>query len=124
MRSLDHATLTVAEREVLDAFIGRLVDGIDNRVHEAWLFGSRARGEEPGALSDIDLLVVADRGGLAHSESIYDALHAAAHDYRHPEIAWAFSLHVHDPTWLPRRRSVASPFVEELERDRITLLAA
>ncbi len=124
MRSLDHATLSGAEREVLDAFLGKLADELDNPVHEVWLFGSRARGEQPGALSDIDLLVIADRGGLAHSESVYDVLHAAARDSGHPEIAWTFSLHVHDPTWLPRRRSLASPFIDELERDRITVLAA
>ncbi len=106
---------------MLDAFLGRLAGERDNPVSEVWLFGSRARGEQPGPLSDIDLLVFAERGGLADTKSIFDALHAAARDSGHPTTAWMFSLHVHEPSWLPRRRAVGSPFVEELERDHISV---
>lgn len=123
MRALEHATLSDHEREVLDAFLARVRDGIENPVHEVWLFGSRARGERPGPLSDIDLLVIADRRGFADSGPVYDALHAAARDTGHPEVAWTFSIHVNDPAWLARRRAVRSPFVEAVERDRITVLA-
>jgi len=124
MRSLDHASLSSEERAVLDAFLRRLNDDVDDRVHDVWLFGSRARGEQPAPLSDIDVLVIADHAGFAHSAPIYEALHAAAREAGYPEVAWTFSVHLHDPTWLARRRAVGSPFIAELERDHITLRAA
>ena len=40
------------------------------------------------------------------------------------EVAWSFSIHVHDEPWLRRRRDVGAPFVRELERDHIELVAS
>lgn len=119
MRSLDQATLGSDERAVLERFAATLRERLDGELHATWLFGSRARGESVDALSDIDVLVITDRAGWHDTAPIYQALHDAARDVSSPDLAWTFSLHVHDRVWLADRRAVHSFFVADVDRDRI-----
>jgi predicted nucleotidyltransferase len=122
MRSLAEASLSPDEHAVLEGFVRRIDADFGDRVQAVWLFGSRARGEETRPLSDVDVLVIADRGGFVHSAPYYDALHDTARQLQLDEIAWSFSIHVHDARWLQRRQDAGAPFLEEIERDRIELL--
>jgi len=124
MRSLSEATLSDDERAVLSRFVSQIQADLGDRVRAVWLFGSRARGERVEPLSDIDVLVIADRGGFVHSAPFYDALHTAAGQLGLDEVAWSFSVHVHDESWLRRRRAAGAPFVDEVERDHIELVPA
>lgn len=124
MRSLAEATLSDDERAVIGRFVERLEAELGDRVRAVWLFGSRARGEPVAALSDVDVLVIADRGGFVHSAPFYDALHRAARELGLDEVAWSFSVHVHDESWLRRRREAGAPFIDEVERDHIDLVPA
>jgi predicted nucleotidyltransferase len=124
MAALDDATLSTDERVVLDLFVSTLAERMGDELHATWLFGSRARGETVGELSDIDVLAIVDRAGWDDSARVYRALHDAAREVSLPDVAWSFSVHVHEPAWLDRRRAVASFFVSEVDRDRIDLTAA
>lgn len=124
MESLDHATLSSQERAVLERFSTTLRERLRDELHAIWLFGSRARGERIGALSDIDLLVIADDATWDGTGRVYEALHDAAREIGEPNAAWNFSIHVHDPTWIDRRRAVESFFITEVERDHIDLTPA
>src|SRR5437870_3305613 len=121
---LCNATLTPEEREVVGRFVDLLRRRLGSDLEAVWLFGSRARGERVAELSDIDVLVLTRSAGWHESGPIYEALHEAARELSLPEVAWSFSLHVHDPRWLARRRSIDSFFAAEIDRDRIDLLAA
>lgn len=123
MRALHDATLSTGERAVLDRFVAMLRERLGDELHAVWLFGSRARGERVDELSDIDLLVVTDRAGWVESTPIFEVLHAAAKAESLPEVAWSFSIHVHDPAWLAGRRAIRSFFIQEVERDHVDLLA-
>ena len=124
MESLDHATLSADERLVLKRFVDVLRDRLGDALVAVWLFGSRARGAAVVELSDIDVLVIADRAGWGESGRVYEALHDAARGVSRPNIAWSFSVHVRDPEWMQRRRAVGSFFAAEVDRDHIDLMTA
>jgi predicted nucleotidyltransferase len=124
MRSLAEASLSTDERTLLDRFVSRVEAELSDRVTSVSLFGSRARGEATGPLSATDVLVIADRGSFVHSPPYYDALHGAAGELGLDEVAWSFSIHVHDQSWLQRRQDAGAPLIDEIERDRIELLLA
>jgi predicted nucleotidyltransferase len=97
MPALAETTLSDVERRVLDRLLPRLEETVALRA--VWLFGSRARGEEPrDADSDVDLLVVTT-GGRADVERVralvhevatgrfYAQLHARAHASEKPRMA-------------------------------------
>lgn len=119
--ALDQATLTTAERTVLEAFVVSLRERLGDELHAVWLFGSRARGETVGELSDVDLLVIADGASWDGAGVVHDVLQEAAEAVSLPELVWTFSPHVHDPAWLEGRRAIKSFFIAEVERDRIDL---
>jgi lipoprotein NlpI len=54
------ASLTDAERRVVERRVTLLRDELGSDLHAIWLYGSRARGETPHPESDIDLMVLAD----------------------------------------------------------------
>jgi predicted nucleotidyltransferase len=124
MGSLDQASLSRSERLVLDRFISTLRERLGDELHAAWLFGSRARGEPADELSDIDILVIADRAGWSGASLVLEALHDAARKASLPDVAWRFSVHVHEPAWVGKRRAINSFFMAEVDRDHIDLTPA
>lgn len=124
MPSLADASLSAEERAVLERFVELLRARLGDELRAVWLFGSRARGEPVSELSDIDLLVLARRTGWDDASRVYGALHDAACSLSLPDVAWSFSVHVHDPDWLKRRRAVESFFAAEVDRDHIELVSA
>jgi uncharacterized protein len=60
--------LETAEDTVLHTFLAILREKLGSRLHEVWLFGSRARGDHNDD-SDYDILVVAD-GELKESRTV------------------------------------------------------
>ncbi len=118
MSSLAEARLEPSDRELLDRWVELLQAELGPDLHEVWLYGSRARGEDTGPESDIDLLVVTS-GGARHRRRVIDLLHeAAGEDGAAP---WAFSPIVYDPELLASRRSIDSFFIREVDRDRVVL---
>ena len=120
---LDHATLTAEERLVLEQFVDLLRRRLGAGLRAVWLFGSRARGDAVAELSDVDVLVITDQAGWSESGRVYEALHEAARAVSLPNVAWSFSVHVHEPGWLQQRRAVGSFFAAEVDRDHIDLMS-
>lgn len=54
-------------RLTLDLLVELLKRDLGPELHAVWLFGSRARGEEPRAESDVDLIVLTE-GGWDHDQ--------------------------------------------------------
>jgi predicted nucleotidyltransferase len=52
MPTLADARLSAAERRMLDRFVAVLRERLGDDLISVWLFGSRARGEATGPLSD------------------------------------------------------------------------
>ncbi|MBA3327624.1 MAG: nucleotidyltransferase domain-containing protein [Solirubrobacterales bacterium] len=124
MGSLDQATLSADERTVLERFVDTLHLRLGDELDAVWLFGSRARGERVTALSDVDVLVIAKDATWSGSTRIHEALHDVAHEVALSKVAWAFSVHVHDSSWIDQRRAIESFFVAEVDRDHIDLTPA
>jgi predicted nucleotidyltransferase len=121
MPSLATASLTSLERRVLDRFVALLESELGDNVHAVWLYGSRARGEQPGEDSDIDVLL------LVHVRSDGDQLRAlelrdeaAREEGEHVPI----SVKVFDVDWLRGRRELDSFFIREVDRDKVVLLGS
>jgi len=47
---------------VIERFIEELGERLGGKLRAVWLFGSRARGEDPGPESDVDLLILSEGG--------------------------------------------------------------
>jgi len=113
------ASLTHAERRVVERLIEILRDELDSDLHAIWLYGSRARGETPHPESDIDLMVIADGGsgryGMKSIELLNDVAYAEG-----VSPVW-YSLFIGDPAWLRARREIRSFFIAEVDRDKIVL---
>jgi predicted nucleotidyltransferase len=58
MAPLAEASLSTDERTLLERFIEELRERLGDDLHAVWLFGSRARGEQPASDSDVDVLVL------------------------------------------------------------------
>ena len=86
-----------------------------------WLFGSRARGEDTGEESDVDVLVLVDDDSWARKERIRALLHDTARELDLDAVAWSFSVHVHTPVWLRQRREIRSFFIKEVDRDKVVV---
>jgi len=56
--ALADASLTPKERCVIERLLGLLEVELGPHLRAVWLYGSRARGEQPGEDSDVDLLAV------------------------------------------------------------------
>lgn len=118
MAALAEATLSAAERRMLDRFVAALRERLGDDLLSAWLFGSRARGEVTGPLSDVDVLVVT-RAGRADEPEAWKELARLAEDEGLSPVL--LSLLVWDPEWLAHRREIRSFFVQEVDRDKIVL---
>lgn len=119
MRSLAAASLTPAERRVLERLVRLLREDVGPDLHGVWLYGSRARGERPGPESDVDVLVVSSRG-LPDDDLRTIML---AHDAARSEGAnpMQFSVKVFDPEYVADRRRIRSFFMQEVDRDKVVL---
>jgi predicted nucleotidyltransferase len=118
MPDLTTASLTPTERHGLERFVELTREALGGRLHGIWLFGSRARGEEPGPESDVDVMVIAEGERSAIEDAVYDAL---AKVDRVTGYKACFSVTVWTPQWLAGRREIESFFVQEVDRDKIVL---
>jgi predicted nucleotidyltransferase len=116
---LASASLTHAERRVVERLIELLRDELDSDLHAIWLYGSRARGETPHPESDIDLMAIADGGSARYGMKSIELVNEVA-DAEGVSPVW-YSVFVCDPEWLRARREIRSFFIAEVDRDRIVL---
>ena len=121
MTSLADATLAAEERRLIESFVQELDRSLGDRLHAVWLFGSRARGEQPAEDSDVDVLVLVDDASWDGRMRVRKTLDEAAHALGLDGLAWSFSVHVHTPAWLAQRREIRSFFIAELDRDKIVM---
>jgi predicted nucleotidyltransferase len=121
MTALAEASLRADERVLLDRFVEELRLRLGDELHGVWLFGSRARGEEPSEYSDVDVLVFVDDASWDGRMGVRRMLDDVADELGMDALPWSFSVHVHTPDWLAQRREIRSFFVAELDRDKIVL---
>lgn len=100
-------------------FVGMLGEELGDDLRAVWLYGSRARGEQPHAESDVDLLVIAVGDGEGRQRLALDLSEAAA--IVEGENPFGYSVHVYDPEWLRGRREIESFFIGEVDRDKLVL---
>jgi predicted nucleotidyltransferase len=118
---LNAAQLTESERRVVKRFVSRLDNELGDDLRGLWLYGSRARGTAHPE-SDVDLLVIADGGHDRYGRMAGDLSEEVA--IAEGESPFNYSVHVHDPGWLKRRREIESFFIQEVDRDKIVLLGS
>jgi len=119
MPTLAQASLTGVERRTLDLLVELLKRDLGPELHAVWLFGSRARGEEPRAESDVDLIVLTE-GGWDHDQGrVIDLVFEAA-DAEGAAPTY-FSAHVRDAGWVEERRAIEDFFIREVDRDKVVL---
>ncbi len=121
MITLDQASLSTDERALLTRFAAELSRAEDVRPHAVWLFGSRARGEQPAEYSDVDVLVLVDDASWASKMRVHAAFQAAARALGLQALALSFSIHINTSAWLRQRREIHSFFIAEVDRDKIVL---
>jgi predicted nucleotidyltransferase len=125
MAALSETSLSIEERTLLERFASELRSRPqDGHRKVVWLFGSRARTEEPREDSDVDVLVLTDDASWDNKLRIHDALQTAARALGLQALTWSFSIHINTPTWLEDRRRIHSFFIAEVDRDKISLPVA
>jgi predicted nucleotidyltransferase len=113
------ASLSHAERRVVERLVERLREELGPDLHAIWLYGSRARGETPHPESDIDLMVLADGGSLEIGLAAIELAHEIAPAEGVSPVWYSFS--VRTPEWLRSRREIRSFFIAEVDRDKLVL---
>jgi predicted nucleotidyltransferase len=121
MSSLAGASLSVDERALLERFIQHLRLRLGNDLSSVWLFGSRARGEQPTRDSDVDVLVLVEDASWPAKMRIRELLDAEARKLGLEALVWSFSIHVNTPAWLEQRREIESFFIAEVDRDKVVM---
>jgi predicted nucleotidyltransferase len=121
MTTLSETTLLADERTLTERFVERLRERLKDELHAVWLFGSRARGEEPSEESDVDVLVLVEDASWDARMLVRKMLDEAADELSLEALTWSFSIHVHTPDWLTERREIRSFFMAELDRDKVQL---
>jgi predicted nucleotidyltransferase len=117
MATVARARLSSEERRVIERWIERLRGELD--LESVWLFGSRARGEDRGEDSDVDLLVITRGDPERDRRRAWALIDEAARELgADPTV---YMPHTWDRPWLENRREIDSFFVRELDRDRIVL---
>ena len=114
MPGLAEATLNDAERTALERFVSLLHESLGDDLEAVWLYGSRARGEQPHEESDIDLIVLT-RGGEA------DRSLAWRTGTRSGEAGLKITPITTTREWIEERRAIDSFFIRELDRDKIVV---
>jgi predicted nucleotidyltransferase len=119
MTSLATASLSSTERRVLEHFVRLLEAELGPDLRALWLYGSRARGEQPGPDSDVDLLVVSTRRSSRDDLRVFELLMDAAEaEGANPAL---FSAKLFDPDRIADRRNIRSFFMQEVDRDKVVL---
>ena len=119
MVSLADTSLSSLEGRVLERLVRLLAAELGPDLRSVWLYGSRARGDEPGPESDVDVMVVASRAGLEGQFRVVELAHeAAATEGANPAF---FAVKLYDPEHIARRRRIRSFFMQEVDRDKIVL---
>jgi predicted nucleotidyltransferase len=113
------ASLSRAERRVVERLVVLLRDELGSDLHAIWLYGSRARGETPHPESDIDLMVLADGSSWETGLTAIELAHEIAPAEGVSPVWYSFS--VRTPEWLRGRREIRSFFIAEVDRDKIVL---
>ena len=119
MGSLADASLSAVERRVLDRLVHVLQAEYRDSLRSVWLFGSRARGEEPGPESDVDVLVVIRGGRLEDQFRVVKLVHEVADAEGANPVS--FAVKVYDSERVEQRRAIRSFFMQEVDRDKIVL---
>ena len=119
MPALGDATLSDAERRVVDRAVRDLRFAFGERLRSVWLYGSRARGETPHAESDVDLLVVLDTCTWDDRREALNIVSDAAE--AEGLVALSFSVFTYDVERLAQRREIKSFFIQEVDRDKLVL---
>jgi len=117
--SLSHASLTAVERRALERLLRRLREVIGAALNAVWLYGSRARGEEPHPESDIDLMVIAEGGDKRYGMRAIELVNEVATEEGVSPVF--YSVFVCTPEWLRGRREIRSFFISEVDRDKVVL---
>jgi predicted nucleotidyltransferase len=121
MTTLAETSLSDDERMLIERFVEKLRARLADELHSVWLFGSRARGEQPSSESDVDVLVLVDDASWDGRMAVRRMLDDAAHELELDALTWSFSVHVHTPAWLTQRRAIRSFFIAEVDRDKVVL---
>ncbi len=117
MRTLTETTLTDEQRALVERLALRLRKDLD--AQSVWLYGSRARGEEPSPDSDVDLLVIAPGERWENLKRADDVLYEVAAEMGADPMP--FAIQVWDRHWLEGRREIRSFFIGEVDRDKLVL---
>jgi predicted nucleotidyltransferase len=119
--TLAESSLTEDERRVVERFVVLMRERFGERLQSVWLYGSRARGEQPHPESDVDLLAIADADPDADDDILtaISLVDEATEDLRVPRPI--VSIKVYDPGWLEGRRRIDSFFIREVDRDKVVL---
>jgi predicted nucleotidyltransferase len=121
MSALAETSLDADERALIERFVEKLRAQLNAELHAVWLFGSRARDEQPAEYSDVDVLVLVDDASWDGRMRVRKVLDQTARELGLEALAWSFSVHVHTPDWLTQRRAVGSFYIAELDRDKVVL---
>lgn len=119
MASFSDAALSEAERRTLERLVRLLAEEFGDALHGVWLYGSRARGEQPHDESDVDVLVVAEQRGRDDDLRLIELRDQAA-EVEGVSPEW-FSLKLYEPELVAERREIRSFFMQEVDRDKIVL---
>ena len=121
MTTIAQTSLSSDERMLVERFVEELRARLEDELHAVWLFGSRARGEQPSSESDVDVLVLVDDASWDGRMLVRGMLDDAARELELDALTWSFSVHVHTPAWLAQRREIRSFFIAEVDRDKVVL---
>jgi predicted nucleotidyltransferase len=121
MAALTQASLSTEEQALLTRFTAELYSTKKVEPLAVWLFGSRARGEQPQEDSDVDVLVLVEDASWDGKMRIHAALQVAARALNLQALTWSFSIHINTPAWLAQRRDIHSFFIAEIDRDKIVI---
>ncbi len=121
MPALADTSLSADEQALVERYVEELHMRLGSSVHAVWLFGSRARGEQPSAESDVDVLVLVDDASWDGRMLVRGLLDDAARELGLDALVWSVSVHVHTPAWLAQRREIRSFFIAEVDRDKVIL---
>jgi predicted nucleotidyltransferase len=103
----DRTSLSDVERRTLARLVDLLRAELGDGLRAVWLFGSRARGEPGHEDSDVDVLVVTDRG-RRDFRRVQQAVRAASEAEGFPFVY--LSAHVRDPAHIAHKREIEDFF--------------
>lgn len=119
MALLADAALSEDERRLVDRIVAELRERLGQGLRALWLYGSRARGEQRGPDSDIDLLAIVEDAVRVDAGELWELPERLREELG---IDWVpVSLLVHPIGWLAERRAIDAFYIREVDRDKIVL---